>query len=194
MSTPNHSLENSVWPGHGPDQIQRRLTINNYASVIPVLCRRGWVSFSSISFPVVPDISESSSSIDASASTFPSTTSEPPNSAITASCILWLAARKLPREMVGNPCEVLELGCVFLWRSRWKRHMMTAERLHMLSRHLLDLTLNSPVLNRCENRIKGRLTFELVIQQCNTYLHVTYSQNLVCLVSQSMNVNVLTYW
>ena len=51
---------------------------------------------------------------------------------------------------------------------------------------------DSPVLNRIKNIIKGRLKFKLVVQ-CSRYQHVTYSHNLVCLVSQGMNINVLTY-
>ena len=50
---------------------------------------------------------------------------------------------------------------------------------------------DSPVLNRCKNRIKGRLKFELVVQ-CSRYQHVTYSQNLF-LVSEVINIDVLTY-
>ena len=138
VSTPNHSLENSVRSG-GPNWIWRRLP-DNYVSIIPVLCHRGWISSNSISFLVILDISGSASSVDASALTL-SFTSEPPNSAMTASCVLWLAARKVPREMVGNPCKVLPLGCVFFWRLRWKRHMMMAERLQVFSRCVQGLTL-----------------------------------------------------
>ena len=50
----------------------------------------------------------------------------------------------------------------------------------------------SPVLNRCKNITKGRLNFELVVQ-CNRYQQVTYSKNLVCLISESTIINVLTY-
>ena len=133
--TPNHSLENSIWSGHGSDQIQWILT-DNYASVIPVLCRRGWVSSSSIAFPVILDIL-GSASIDASASAFPSTTSE----GMTALCIVWLATRKLPREMVGKPGKVLLLVSVFFWRLRCKWHIMIAERLQVFSQCLQGLTL-----------------------------------------------------
>ena len=99
-----------------------------YASIIPAIRCRDWTSSSSISSPA------------ASASTL-SSTGEPPNSAMTASCILWLAAWKLPMEMVGKPCEVLALGCAFLRRSRWKRQMMIVERLYIVNRCLQDLTL-----------------------------------------------------
>ena len=51
---------------------------------------------------------------------------------------------------------------------------------------------DSPVLNRCKNVTKGRLKFELVVQ-CNRYQQVTYSQNLVCLVSEGTITNVSTY-
>ena len=99
-----------------------------YASVIPEIRCRDWTSSCSISSPA------------ASASTL-SSTGEPPNSAMTASCILWLAAWKLPMEMVGKPCEVLALGCAFLRRLGWKRQMMIVERLYMFNRCLQDLTL-----------------------------------------------------
>ena len=40
--------------------------------------------------------------------------------------------------------------------------------------------------------MNGRLKFELV-GQCSRYQHVTYSQKLVRLVSQSTNIDMLTY-
>ena len=40
--------------------------------------------------------------------------------------------------------------------------------------------------------MKGGLKFELV-GQCSRYPHVTYSHNLAFLVSQSINIDVLTY-
>ena len=49
-----------------------------------------------------------------------------------------------------------------------------------------------PVLNRSKNSINGRLNFELV-GKCSRYQHVTYSQYLVRVVSQSTNIVVLTY-
>ena len=114
-----------------------------YAST-PVLCCQGWASSSSITSPVVPDDILGSrvtiASPTASGATL-SSTSEPPNSAMTALCILWLAARKLPMETVGNSCEALLLGCAFLLcRLRWKRQMMIVERLHIISSHLHGLT------------------------------------------------------
>ena len=111
--------------------------------VLSVLCRWDWNSSSSIPSYVIPDgISGSGVTISspaASASTL-STTSEPPNSAMTASWILWLAARKLPREMVGKPCDVLLSGCAFLWRLRWNRQMMIVEILHVFSKRLQAMT------------------------------------------------------
>ena len=51
---------------------------------------------------------------------------------------------------------------------------------------------DSPVLNKSNNTIEGGLKFGL-LGQYSRYQHVTYSQNLVCLVSQSMIIDVLAY-
>ena len=71
--------------------------------------------------------------------------------------------------------------------------MMIVERLHIF--RLVNVCRpdsDSPVLNRSKNAKKGRLKFELV-GKCSRYLHMTYSQNLVCSVSQSTNINMFTY-
>ena len=51
---------------------------------------------------------------------------------------------------------------------------------------------DSPVLNRSKNGIEGGLKFDL-LWQYSRYQHVSYSQNLVCLVSQSMIIDALAY-
>ena len=114
-------------------------------------CGWDWNSSSLITSPVVPDdISGSGVTSPIALASTRSSTSEPPNSSMTASCILWLAARKLPMEMVGKPCEVLVLGCVFLLcRSRWKRQITIVERLHGFSQTSASPDIDSPVLNRC---------------------------------------------
>ena len=54
------------------------------------------------------------------------------------------------------------------------------------------LASDSPVQNRDKNSIKGRLKFELVGKSSKCQ-HVTYSPNLVRLISQSTNIDVSTY-
>ena len=134
-------LENSVWSA-SPIHVRTRLT--DGLGVPSALCGRDWHPSSSIASPVVTDdISGAGVTISspaASASTL-SSTSEPPNSAMTASWILWPAALKLPMEMVGKACDVLTLGCTLLWRSRCKRQTMIAERVHIFGGRLPDLTL-----------------------------------------------------
>ena len=135
------SLENSIWSA-SPIHIRTRLT--DGLGVFSALCGQDWNSSSSISSPIVPDdISGPGVTISspaASAATL-SSTSEPPNSAVTTSCILWLAALKLPMETVGKCWEALLLGCALtLCRPRWKRQMMIVERLHIFSTRLPDVT------------------------------------------------------
>ena len=146
VNAPNHSPWNGIWSG-SPIYIQTRLTDD--PGILSALCGWDQNSSSSIPSPVVPDdISGSRVTFPAVSASPHSSTSEPPNSAMTALCILWLAAQKLPMEMVGKACEELVLGCVLICRLRWKRQMTIVERLDGFSSMSVGPEVDSPVLNR----------------------------------------------
>ena len=140
-------LENTIWLA-SPVHIQTRLT--DGPGILSALCDGDWNSSSSTISPIVSDdISGSGVTSPTALASTHSSTSEPPNSAMTTLCILWLAAWKLPMEMVGKPCKVLVLGCAFLlWSSRWKRQMTIVERLHEFDQTSAHPDVDSPVLNR----------------------------------------------
>lgn len=142
---PSFFLELSHKPNNSEQDENCTLMACRYASMVVSLATAwGWDWFAprAISSSPVSSISEPEPACMTSSGnvTIPTGASicESPNSAITASCMLWVTAWKLPTEIVGKPWDALLSGCAFcLWRSRWKRQMIIADKLHILCQNYI---------------------------------------------------------